>query len=79
MLDQEKQMVTIAIHPDERFDPVYHRCHRRVTRIHSYHERIVRVLNCIDAQTALWVRCRTVRCLRCGHTIEELDFRSCWN
>ena len=72
--DKEKQMVTIAIHPDERFDPVCHRCHRRVTRIHSYHERMVRDLNCIDAQTYLWVRYRTVRCPRCGHTIEELDF-----
>ena len=72
--DKEKQMVTIAIHPDERFDPVCHRCHRRVTRIHSYHERMVRDLNCIDAQTTLWVRYRTVRCPRCGHAIEELDF-----
>ena len=73
-IDKEKQMVTITIHPDERFYPVCHRCQQRAKRIHSSNERRIRDLNCIDAKTALWVRYRTVRCPRCGNKVEELDF-----
>ncbi|NLJ39087.1 MAG: hypothetical protein GX432_10045, partial [Candidatus Atribacteria bacterium] len=40
--DQEKQLVTMTIHPDERYDPVCHHCQQKVTEIHSYHERTVR-------------------------------------
>ena len=37
--DQEKQMVTMTIHPAERYDPVCHHCQHKVKSIHSYHER----------------------------------------
>ena len=71
--DKEKQMITIAIYPDKRFDPIGHCCQQRVKRIHSSNERMVRDLNCIDAQTTLWVKYRTLRCPRCGNKVEELD------
>jgi len=72
--DKEKQLVTIAIHPDERFDPVCHHCQRKVKRIHSSRERMVRDLSCIEAKTYLSVKYRTVRCAECGTVVEELDF-----
>jgi len=72
--DQEKHLVTMTINPDERYDPVCHHCQQRVEKIHFYHERMVRDLNCFDSQTTLTVRYRTVRCPRCGNRVEELDF-----
>jgi len=71
--DQEKQLVTITLHPDERYDPVCSHCQQKVQEVHSYHERTVRDLNCLNAETTLTVRYRTVRCLRCGSRVEELD------
>lgn len=38
--DQEKQMITMTIHPDERYDPVCHHCQHKVKKIHSYQERM---------------------------------------
>jgi len=73
-LDQEKQMVTMTIHPDERYDPVCSHCQQKVKSIHSYHQRTVRDLNCFDSQTTLTARYRTVRCPRCGTRVEELNF-----
>jgi len=73
-LDQEKQLVTITLHPDERYDPVCSHCQQKVQEVHSYHERIVRDLNCLNAETTLTIRYRTVRCPRCGNRVEELDF-----
>jgi len=72
--DQEKKLVTMTINPDKRYDPVCHHCQQRGAKIHSYHERMVRDLNCFDAQTVLWVGYRTVKCPTCGNTVEELDF-----
>jgi transposase len=72
--DQEKKMVTMTIHPDERYDPICHRCQQKVKRIHSYKGKTVRDLNCFDTQTFLWVRYRIVKCPRCGNRVEELDF-----
>jgi len=71
--DKEDNLVTIKMQPDERYHPVCHRCQQKVKRVHSTNERMVRDLNCIDAQTTLWIGYRTVRCPRCGHTVEELD------
>ena len=72
-LDQEKQLVTITLHPDERYDPVCSHCQHKMKSIHSYHERTVRDLNCFDSQTTLTIRYRTVRCPRCGNRVEELN------
>ncbi|HCU21754.1 MAG TPA: hypothetical protein DF698_02455 [Candidatus Atribacteria bacterium] len=72
--DQEKKLVTMTINPDKRYDPVCHHCQQRGAKIHSYHERMVRDLNCFDAQTVLWIGYRTVKCTTCGNTVEELDF-----
>jgi transposase len=66
-------VVTLTIEPDKRYDPVCHHCQHKVKRIHSYHERMVRDLNCFDAQTVLWVGYRTVKCPTCGNTVEKLD------
>ena len=72
--DQEKKMVNLVIHPDKRYEPICHHCQHQVKEVHSYHERMVRDLNCFDAQTTLTVRYRKVRCPRCGYTVEELGF-----
>jgi len=71
--DQEKKLVTMTIKPDKRYDPICHHCQQRTERIHSYHERMVRDLNCFDAQTVLWIVYRTVKCPTCGNTVEKLD------
>ena len=42
--EQEKQLVTITLHPDEHYDPVCSHCQQKVKCIHSYHERTVRDL-----------------------------------
>jgi len=54
--DQEKKRVNIAIHPDERYHPVCHRCQQSAQKIHSYNDRMVRDLDGIDAKTYLLVR-----------------------
>lgn len=39
---QEKRLVTVTIHSDNRYDPVCHHCQQKVQEVHAYQERKVR-------------------------------------
>lgn len=71
---KKKKLVTITIHPDNRYDPVCSHCQHKVKSIHSYHERTARDLNCLKAEITLTIRYRTVKRPRCGNRFVELDF-----
>ncbi|QPM66870.1 hypothetical protein RT761_00056 [Atribacter laminatus] len=42
---QEKRLVTVTIHSDNRYDPVCRCCQNKMKEVHSYHERKLRDLN----------------------------------
>ena len=71
-VELEKNSVHIKLRPDIRYTPLCSKCKKRVKNIHSYNHRIVRDLNLIDARSYLSVVYRTLRCTRCGPTVEEL-------
>ncbi len=72
-VDLVKKIVWIKMEPDKRYDPVCHRCERKVKEIHSYHQRTIRDLNLLDARTFITISYRTLRCPSCGDVVEKME------
>ena len=64
----------IEIEPDQRFQPICHKCGHKMPAVHSRAQRRIRDLN--FASTQVWLKC-TYRKLFCSHcesiSIEELE------
>jgi transposase len=64
----------IDVEPDQRFQPICHKCGQKVSAIHSRAQRCIRDLSL--ASTQVWLKC-TYRKLFCSHcdriSIEELE------
>lgn len=72
VVDILEKTVKINVKPDERYNPVCHRCKRSIKEIHFYNERTVRDLNIFDAKTFIFVIYRTVKCQWCGNVVEDM-------
>jgi len=64
----------IDIEPDQRFQPICHKCGQKVSAVHSRAQRCIRDLSILGTQ--VWLKC-TYRKLFCSHceriSIEELE------
>jgi len=73
-VDTEATETDILVKPDERFQPICHKCGRRASGVHSWTQRKIRDLNLASARSWLTCKYRKVFCSKCqGVHIEDLE------